>query len=124
MRNLLRLGLLWALAILLSAAAIWLPRVLRVGDYFEGYFFTAETYGTMAASFLGALLMGLLDPGRSFWWGLAVGAGPFAFGIFLIYTAGGGFPFVPIALVFIVSFLPPVVAASLGQTLRDRLSED
>jgi len=120
MRRTFRRVLLGALAILLSAASVALPRLLGVGNYFEGFFFTAETYGTMVASFLAALLMGLLDPEFSFGWGLAVGLGPCAYGLFLIYAAGGGFPPLPIALVVVTSFLPPVVAASLGQALRER----
>jgi hypothetical protein len=115
-----RYGLLLALAIPLSVAAVALPRLVRLSDYLEGMFFTAETYGTMVLSFGAALVMGLIDPRKSFLWGLVIGLAPFGYGLFLVFVSGGSIPLVPIALILIVSFFPPVVAASLGQTIRDR----
>ena len=119
MSNHLRVATFGILALALSAVSVLLPQLLQLSQYFDGGFFTAETYGTMALSAVGALSLGLADPQRSFLWGLTLGVCPCLYGVFLIFV-GGGFLLAPLGLVVVASFLPPVVAASLGQLLRGR----
>ena len=115
------MGLGWALAGLLSAASVALPRLLQLNDHFVGGFVTAEAYAMVAGLLLCGIVMGAVDPQRAARWGVVVGLAPLVAMMVSMARKGPGNLW-PIAILLSLMLGVPAAAvgAFLGKGIRHR----
>jgi len=115
-----RLAFLWTLVFVLAVATFAAPRVWHLGEYLPDAFFTGEAYATMAGGFIAGLIMGLVNPRLAFQWGAVVGATHLLLGLGYLTLRFGSAALDPIGigLLIMTSFLPPLIGASLGGSIR------
>ncbi len=120
MKDLTRQAFLWTLVFVLAVATFAAPRVWQLGEYLPGPFFTGDAYATMAGGFIAGLIMGWVGPSNAFGWGAAIGGIHMLLGIGYLALLFGSAAFDPIGigLLAMISFLPPLIGAFLGELFR------
>jgi sorbitol-specific phosphotransferase system component IIC len=120
MHNVTRRAFLWTLVLVLAVATFAAPRVWQLGEYLPDAFFTGDAYATMAGGFIAGLIMGSVNPGNAFGWGAVIGGTHLLLGLgqlaLLIGTAA--LDPIGIGLLVMMSFLPPLLGACLGELIR------
>lgn len=120
MKDLTHQALLWTLAFVLAVATFAAPRVWHLGEYLPGPFFTGDAYATMAGGFISGLIVGSAGPRHAFGWGAVIGATHLLLGLGYLALLFGSAAFDPlgIGLLVMISFLPPLIGAFLGELTR------
>ena len=112
----------WVLAIALGAAAVVLPRSLRLNDFTVGGMLTTEAYAMMLGIAGGALIMALRDPVYDRRWCIVVGLAPLAEVAVRMFESGPGnlWP-IAIFLALVLGFAPAFIGLYVARGIRRRM---